>query len=81
MVSHKFSECVYYTKRKFDLNRHLKNVHGVAKNAVAPIKLFNAVSQLGDGLPRRQPKSEPEDGLYTKEEYEKTMATLRALGG
>ena len=34
-------------------------------------------SQLGDGLPRRHPKAEPEDGLYTKEEFEETMNTLR----
>ena len=31
MVLHKCSECVYYTKRKFDLKRHMKNVHGTAK--------------------------------------------------
>ena len=78
MVSHKCSECVYYTNRKFDLKRHLKNVHGVAKNTVVPINPSNVVRHLGDGLPRRQQKPEPEDGLYTKEEYEENMASLRA---
>ena len=34
--------------------------------------------QLGDGLPRRRPRAEPEDGLYTKEEFEDTMANIRA---
>ena len=78
MVLHKCSECVYYTKRKFDLKRHMKNVHGTAKKTVVPINHSNAVRHLGDGLPRRQPKAEPEDGLYTKEEFEETMATLHA---
>ena len=75
---HKCSECVYYTKRKFDLKRHLKNKHKVAKNAVVPINPTNAVRHLGDGLPRNQPRAEPEDGLYTKEEFEETMDTLQA---
>ena len=56
----------------------MKNVHGTAKKTVVPINPSNAVRHLGDGLPRRQPKAEPEDGLYTKEEFEETMATLRA---
>ena len=30
----------------------------------------NAVRHLGDGLPRRQPRAEPEDGLHTKEKFE-----------
>ena len=33
---------------------------------------------LGDGLPRHQPRAEPEDGLYTKEEFKETMDTLQA---
>ena len=33
---------------------------------------------MGDGLPRRQPRAEPEDGLYTEKEYEETMASIRA---
>ena len=78
MVSHKCNECVYCTKRKFDLKRHMKNVHGVAKNTGVPIKSSDAIRQLGDGLPRRQPRADPEDGLYTKEEYEENMACLRA---
>ena len=78
MVSHKCSECVYHTKRKFDLKRHMKNVHGTAKKTVVPINPSNAVRHRGDGLPRRQPRAEPEDGLYTKEEFEETMSTLRA---
>ena len=58
----------------------MKNVHGVAKNTVVPINPSNAVRQLGDGLPRRPTKTgyQPEDGLYTKEEYEEIMATLQA---
>ena len=78
MVLHKCSECVYYTKRKFDLKRHLKNKHKVAKNAVVPINPTNAVRHLGDGLPRHQPKAEPEDGLYTEKEYEENMSTIRS---
>ena len=77
MVSHKCSECVYYTKRKFDLKRHLKNVHGVAKNVVAPIKSSVVTSQLCDRLPRSQSGSELEDGLYSKQEYQECMSTLR----
>ena len=69
MYSFKCSECSYNTKRKFDLKRHLENIHGVD---------IQQNSQLGDGLPRHPPKSEPEDGLYTKKEFEETMATLRA---
>ena len=60
------------------MKRHIINEHKADRNTVVPIKSSNAVRQLGDGLPRRQPKPEPEDGLYTKEEYEETMATLRA---
>ena len=70
MVSHKCSECQFAIQDQLGvtLKRHLKYKHGVAKNIAE-----KEVKQLGDGLPRRQ----PEDGLYTKEEYEKTMATLR----
>ena len=78
MVSHKCSECSLVTKRSDNLKRHLKNVHGIAKNKVPHINPSNAVRHLGDGLPRRQQKPEPEDGLYTKEEFEETMDTLRA---
>ena len=56
----------------------MKNVHGTAKKTVDSINPSNAVRHLGDGLSRRQPKFVPEDGLYTKEEYEETMASLRA---
>ena len=78
MVSHKCSECSLVTKRSDNLKRHMKNVHGAAKKTVVPINPSSAVRHLGDGLPRRQPKAEPEDGLYTKEEFEETMATLHA---
>ena len=78
MVSFKCKECSFVTGRSYNLRQHLKNKHDVAKNAVVPIKSSNAVRQLGDGLPRRQPRAEPEDGLYTKEEFEETMSTLRA---
>ena len=72
MVSFKCKECLNETKRSYNLRRHLKNKHKVAKNAVVPINPTNAVRHLGDGLPRRQPKPEPEDGLYTEKEYEQT---------
>ena len=79
MDSFNCSECLFSSKRSDNLKRHLKNVHGVAKNkTVVPIKSSVGSSQLGDRLPRRQPKPEPEDGLYTKEECEETMSTLRA---
>ena len=32
----------------------------------------------GDGFPRQQPEAEPEDGLYTKKEYEETMSTVQS---
>ena len=76
MVSHKCSKCSFATERSYNLRRHLKNVHNGKSTAVS-IKTANAVGQLGDGLSRRQPRAEPENGLDTKEEYEKTMATLR----
>ena len=75
MDSFTCSTCLFATKRLDNLKRHLKNVHGVARNTVVPIKSIYDTSQLGDGLPRRQAKPEPEDGLYTKEEYEETMST------
>ena len=77
MVSHKCSECVYHSKRKFDLKRHLKNVHGFAKNVIAPIKSSAVTSQLCDRLPRPQTGSELEDGLCSKQEYQECMSTLR----
>ena len=77
MVSFKCKECSFATDRSYNLRRHLKNKHRVAKNAV-PINPSNAVRHHGDGLPRRQPRAEPEDGLYTKEEFDETMSTLRA---
>ena len=61
MDSLECSERLFATKRSDNSKRHLKNVHGVGKNTIVP-------RQLGDGLPIRQPKSEPEDGLYTKED-------------
>ena len=73
MNQFKCSECLFVTKRSDNLRRHLKNVHSISGNIV-PIK---EVSQLGDGLPRQPLKPEPGDGLYTKEEYKETMATLR----
>ena len=78
MVSFKCKECLFATERSYNLRRHLKNKHKVAKNTVDPINPSNTVRHLGDGLPRRQPKPEPEDGLYTKEDFEETMSTLRA---
>ena len=78
MVSFKCKECPFVTERSYNLRRHLKNKHKVAKNTVVPVNPSNTVRHLGDGLPRRQPKAEPEDGLYTKEEFEETMSTLRA---
>ena len=79
MVSHKCSECGYYTKRKFDLKRHLKNVHGGrVNNTSVPTKSSVVTSQPEDGLHRRRRKHEPEDGLYTEEEFEETMDTLHA---
>ena len=35
-------------------------------------------SQLGDRLPRRQPKAEPEDGLYIEKKNEENMSTIRS---
>ena len=77
MYSFKCSECSFTTKRSDNLKRHLKNVHGGGKSTAVHIKTTNTVGQIGDGLSRRQPRAEPENGLYTKEEYEETMATLR----
>ena len=74
----KCTECSFATERSYNLRRHLKNKHNVAKNTGGPIKSSNAVRHLGDGLPRRQPRAEPEDGLFTKEVFEETMSTLRA---
>ena len=48
MVSHKCSECVYYTKRKFDLKTTFENVYAGAMNVVAPIKSSVETSQLCD---------------------------------
>ena len=77
-VTFNCSKCVYSTKRSYNLKRHLINEHKANKNTGVPINPFNAVRHLGDGLSRRQPRAEPEDGLYTKEEYEETIDTLRA---
>ena len=77
MVLHKCSECVYHSKRKFDLKRHLKNVHGFAKNVIAPIESSAVTSQLCDRMPRPQSGSELEDGLYSEQEYQQCMSTLR----
>ena len=77
MVSHKCSECGYYTKRKFDSKRHLKNVHGgMVNNTVVHINNSNVVRHLEDGIPKRPRIQKPEDELYTKEKYEETMDTL-----
>ena len=81
MVSHKCNECSFASKRSDNLKRHLKNVHGIAKKIVVPINPSNAVRHLRDGLPRRLQRAEPEDGLYTKKEFEETMETFRYVRG
>ena len=70
--------CSFATERSYNLRRHLKNKFTLywEKKTDDPIKLSNAVRRLGDGLPRRQPRAEPEDGLYTKEEFEETMDAI-----
>ena len=77
MVSHKCSESGYYTKRKFDLKRHSKNVHGGrVNNTIVPTKSSVVTSHLEYGLPKRPRIQEPEDGLYTTEQYEEPRGTL-----
>ena len=53
------------------------NDHGVAENTDVPFESSVGVSQLGDRLPRPQPSLEPENGLYSKQEYKGIMSTLR----
>ena len=71
----KCSICSLAMKRSDNLKRHLKNVHGIPNNTVVPVKLQVGSSQLGGGVHRTQAK--PEDGLYTKEEFEEAMSTIR----
>ena len=77
-ITFKCCKCVYSTKRSYNLKRHILNEHTANRNSDVPSNPSNAVRHWGDGLPRRQPRAEPEDGLYTKEEFEETMSTLRA---
>ena len=77
MVSHKCSECSFVTKRSDNSKQHLKNVHDTAKKTIAPIKSSNEVRHLGDGWSRRRPRPGPGDGLYTEDEFEEIMGTLR----
>ena len=78
MVSLKCKECSFATERSYNLRRHLKNKHKVAKSTVVPMKTSDGTSQLGDRPPKRLRIQEPEDGLYTKEEFEETMSALHA---
>ena len=71
------SKCLYSTNRSFNLRRHLINVHDVAANTDVSFESSDGASQLGDRLPRPQPSLEPEDGLYSKQEYDGIMSTLR----
>ena len=83
MDSFKCTECSFETKRSDNLKRHLKNVHGVSKNAVVRMKTSGGTGQLGDRPPKRPRIQETEDNLYPKKEYEGTMDTLdgsRQLG-
>ena len=57
--------------RSYNLKRHMTNEH----NTDAHIAV-KQTRQLGDGLPRKKP--EPEDGLYTKEEFEETMRSIKS---
>ena len=77
-ITFKCCKCVYSTKRSYNLKRHILNEHTANRNSDVSINHSNAVRHRGDGLPRRQPRVEPEDGLYTKEEFEETMADIRA---
>ena len=72
------SKCSYSTRRSYNLKRHLINEHKADRKTVDLVKTPYGSRHSGDGLFRRQPKAEPEDGLYTEEEFEKTMTTLRA---
>ena len=76
MVSFKCKECSFATGRSYNLRRHLKNVHGVAKSTVVNMKTSDGTSQLGDRPPKRPRIQEPDDGVYTNKEYEETMDTL-----
>ena len=67
------SKCVYSTKRSYNLKRHIINEHTANRNTVAHIKTSDGTSQLGERLPKRSRIQEPEDGLHTKKEYEKTI--------
>ena len=51
---------------------------GLYTKAKETMDTLDWANQQVDVLPRPQPRAEPEDGLYTEEEFEKTMATLRA---
>ena len=71
MASYKCNECSFVTKRFDNLKRHVLNVHNSNKNIIV-----KETRHIGDGLPRAKP--EPEDNLYTKEEYEQIMSSIRA---
>ena len=75
MVSFKCRECSFATERSYNLRRHMKNKHGVAKNTVVPTKSSVVTSQVEYGLAKRPRIQEPEDGLYTKERCEENMDT------
>ena len=68
-VTFSCNKCSYSTKRSFNLRRHLIYEHSDTNIVVKETK------QLGDGLPRAKP--EPEDVLYTKEEFEEIMSSLK----
>ena len=53
------------------MKRHLIKEHSTDKNIIV-----KETKHIGDGLPRAKP--EPEDNLYTKEEYEQIMSSIRA---
>ena len=55
-----------------------ENVHGAVKKTLASIKPSKRVKHMGDGLPRHKLRVEPEDGLYSEEEFQETMDTLHA---
>ena len=80
MVSFKCKECSFATERSYNLRRHLKNKHKVAKNTVVPINPTNAVRHLGDGLPRRQPRAQNQKMACILKKSSRKLWILYELG-
>ena len=71
MYSFKCGECLFATKRSYNLRRHSKNVHGIDKSKAVSTKSTFVSSHSGDGITRYEPMTESENGIKTfDEEFE-----------